>query len=148
MSNAYSASPADERPQTMMWFDQLFLASIALSLATIIWSLPILDDLLSRDAKAGLPASMGGLFALLVGTFLGLMCLWFCISRLRSKIARGILVIFVGNFFVNSLGNLSAALAFGPIVFAMSFGNVALSVGAVACLLTPSARTWFLAKSR
>lgn len=125
------------RPTTIVWFEGLFLGSIAAGLmrAVLTW-------------EESVAISSPGFVLWIYGFVMGLLfLLYFLITRRRSKVAKWVLTIF---YVVGSLMALPGQIAGlrGGLDFDLLFGlGMALVQGAATGLLfTPSARAWFAAK--
>ena len=132
------------RPKSMLWFDRLFLGSVAVSLAGTIALLPEVQQMIDDGPLlAQTNVSVAAIVGQLAGMFFIILLLWFCVSRLRSRVARWIMTIFVLLFSLGVLLKGAALFDYGVVNAAFSIGNAVLSLLAVMCLFTSEARTWF-----
>lgn len=131
------------RPQSIIWFERLYLAAFAVGLASIVQTWDMQARMLASDPMvAGMPWLAWA--ALVVRAAIAL-ALWYCVARLGSNIARWI----VTALAVWSLG-LIAVLGYGlgsgtatmAVVAPAALQNI-LYVAAAAMLFRPDARPWF-----
>lgn len=128
------------RPPSILMFERLFLASIGLSVLSLILNFEALMEEVAREpAMAGF--GLGGGFVLgiaAVGYALYLL-LWFLIARKASNVAKWILIVLLALSLVSLLGTLA-----GPWDLPMLLGLAvyALEVAAVVYLFRPDAHAW------
>lgn len=134
-------------PDSMRWFDRFFLSAIASNLLTLYLSLPQLETRISTGPEADLAAvDFRTVFNALGFGFLLLMAFWFCISRLRSRIAKWVLTVMAAGTALSMIANPGPLFAYGATVAFLSFLNFVLTVASAACLHLPESRAWFVEK--
>lgn len=133
------------RPSSIVRFDRLYLASIAVGLIGNILEWPLTMARLSENpdtAALGSTAAVaaGGMIA--VGVVIALL-LWFFIARRASTVAKWILVVFT----VFAVGSLLLGFSSGAVILdaggIVRIVAVALQTVAVAFLFRPDAAAWF-----
>lgn len=133
------------RPSSIVRFDRLYLASIAVGLVGNILEWPLTMARLAENpdtAALGATATVaaGGMIA--VGVVIALL-LWFFIARRGSNVAKWILVVFT----VFAIGSLAVGFSSGAVIFdaggIVRIVAVALQTAAVVLLFRPDAATWF-----
>lgn len=129
------------RPQSIKMFDYLLLGSLVLGAVNFIFSFGDTVEILRSDpamAQTGLADGFAiGVFVVGLGITL---LLWFLISRMRSKIAKWILIALTALGIVmlpGSLAQLSSAAMIASIAI------TAMQVAALYFLFRPDARDWF-----
>ena len=139
------------RPQSMQWFDGLYLGANALGVVT---SLALMRR--AQDMVDGLGMGFTGGMALaqtetaihIVITAAINLSLWYFISRRASNIALWLLVALVGVGLYGLLfGSMMPTTLFADWAPALVLMNVVLQTCAVACLFMPDARAWFAEKA-
>lgn len=134
-----AAGPELQRPVALARFDALYITYIAVALTGLFKSFPALRAVIEDRLPGG---TFLQFFSLMVATFLGLLLLWYFVSRRRSRIALAILAVDAAN-------SVLGALFPGPVVRAdtilwgLSLVSAALNAGAICCLFTPEAHAWF-----
>jgi hypothetical protein len=129
------------RPDSIIWFERLYLGSIVLSLATTVltWS-----DLSAQMAATPGAAMLGGNFlfgTIVVGLIINLL-FWYFIAKRGSNVARIIWTVF---FVIGILG--VVAMFFQPTATTMKIVpliSFALQAVATFLLYRPDAKPWFL----
>ena len=133
------------RPSSIVRFDRLYLASIAVGLIGNILEWPLTMARLAENpdtAAMGSTATVaaGGMIA--VGVAIALL-LWFLIARRGSTVAKWILVVFT----VFAIGSLLVGFSTGAVILdaggIVRIVAVALQTAAVAFLFRPDAAAWF-----
>ena len=133
------------RPSSIVRFDRLYLASIAVGLVGNILEWPLTIARLAENpdtAALGSTATVaaGGMIA--VGVVVALL-LWFFIARRGSNIARWILVVFT----VFAIGSLAIGFSSGAVILdaggIVRIVAVALQTAAIVFLFRPDAAPWF-----
>ena len=128
------------RPQSIILFERLFLASLALSLLTLAIGYEEMAAAVAEDPgvkQLGIGPEF--LVGMVVASYAVYLLLWYLIARKASKLAKWIFVLFT------VIGVLSALPALGgPWTWTMlvSVAVYALEVGAAICLFQPDARAW------
>jgi len=128
------------RPQSIKMFDYLLLGSLALGVVSFVFSFGDTMEVLRSDpavAQTGLGAGFAiGIFAFSTGITL---LLWFLISRMRSKIAKWILIAFT----VLGIIMLPGSLAQMPsVAMIASVVITVMQVAAIYFLFRPDAKDW------
>jgi hypothetical protein len=130
------------RPQSIVMFERLFLASLVLSVLSYFLSYDALVAQIEREPGATQLGLGGGFLigSMVVGIAIYLL-LWFLIARKASSVAKWILVVFVALGLAFSV---PAALA-GPWDLALILGFVVygLEVAALVYLFQSDAAAWF-----
>lgn len=133
------------RPSSIVRFDRLYLASIAIGLIGNILEWPITMARLAENpdtAALGSSAAVaaGGMIA--VGVLIALL-LWFFIAQRASTVAKWILVVFT----VFAVGSLLLGFSSGAVILdtggIVRIVAVALQAVAVFFLFRPDAAAWF-----
>ncbi|MGW8188710.1 hypothetical protein [Sphingomonas hankookensis] len=133
------------RPSSIVRFDRLYLASIAVGLIGNILEWPLTMARLAENpdtAALGSTAAVaaGGMIA--IGVVIALL-LWFFIARRGSNVAKWILVVFT----VFAIGSLVLGFTTGAVILdaggIVRLVAVALQTAAVAFLFRPDAAAWF-----
>ena len=128
------------RPQSIIMFERLFLASLVVSAVSAAIVYDELVNLFANDPgmeQLGLGA--GFVTALVGASFAIYLLLWYLIARKASNLAKWILVVFVAIGAATAL----RALA-GPwtLSVALNFAVYALEVAALAFLFRDDAKAW------
>jgi hypothetical protein len=135
-----------KRPQSMVWFDQLFFTAVAITLLISFYTIPQIEERFFGAGAAENPqfAALGGDAAARVQTFvyqmLFFVAAWFFTSRMRFGLARVIVTVFlviniptsITTFSVDTLTTSIAALARAVVSFA-----------ALILLYCEESRQWF-----
>jgi hypothetical protein len=133
------------RPSSIIRFDRLYLASIAVGLIGNVIEWPLTMARLAENpdtAALGSTATVaaGGMIA--VGVLIALL-LWFFIAQRGSTVAKWILVAFT----VFAIGSLAVGFSSGAVIFdaggILRLVAVALQTAAVVFLFRPDAAAWF-----
>lgn len=132
-----------QRPASIITFERLYLASVALSLASWVVDWPLMQARLAANPQF---AGFGWMPAvLLVLSITVSLVLWFLAARRGSVVAKWLVVVFAAVAALLFLINLPAAL--GGAVHAASFilaaATTVLRVAAAAMLFRTDARAWF-----
>ena len=132
------------RPKSIIIFDRLFLAVLALSLVNGALSYVAFGQRFQSDPALASSGSFAGplmIVSLAFGFGISLL-LWFFISRRASDVAKWILVAFTAFGVLGVVQNLRQPM-FSPGLLAATVGLTALQVAAVYFLFRPDARAWF-----
>ncbi|KQM24534.1 MULTISPECIES: hypothetical protein [unclassified Sphingomonas] len=133
------------RPSSIIRFDRLYLASIAVGLIGNVIEWPLTMARLAENpdtAALGSTATVaaGGMIA--VGVLIALL-LWFFIAQRGSTVAKWILVAFT----VFAIGSLAVGFSSGAVILdaggILRLVAVALQTAAVIFLFRPDAAAWF-----
>ena len=135
------------RPQSLQWFDALYLGANVLGVLSSIALMRRAQDFVNT---LGLGYS-GGMALAQVETAIHVtitasiaLTLWFFISRRASRIALWLLVAMVGmGLYGLIFGSMMPTTLFADWAPACVLLNVLLQSCAVACLFTSEARAWF-----
>jgi hypothetical protein len=128
------------RPQSIVMFERLFLASLVLSLLTLAVGYDEMAATLAEDpGMQQLGLGSGFLIAMVTVSYAAYLLLWYLIARKASKVAKWILVVFTAIGVLSALPSLAGAWTWTMLV---SLAVYALEVGAVICLFQPDARAW------
>jgi len=130
------------RPQSIVQFERLFLASIAVSVINFILGYGAAVAALQRDPHMQ-QLGLGGGFAtaiFAVGTGIYLL-LWFLIARKAVNIAKWVLVALVALSVVSLLNSLAASFTLN-VTTVLGLVTYALEVAAVVYLFRGDAVAW------
>jgi hypothetical protein len=129
------------RPQSIIWFERCFLASLALGIvnAAISWS-KVRDMVDATDSAAVLPSWFLPV-TLVCGLGINLL-LWYFAARRGATVAKWIIVVFFGL----SALSIARALLNGIVAPTLNiFAGIAFILQAIAVwmLFRPDAKAWF-----
>ena len=130
------------RPNSIIMFERLFLASLALSaIASVISYDAVLAELNRDPAMEQLGLGGGFVVGMLALGMAIYLLLWFLIARKASTVAKWILVVFVALGLVSFAASLTASftLDFSSLLALVTY---ALEVAAVSCLFRSDAVAW------
>ena len=132
------------RPQSLVWFDRLYLGSLAVAMVS---SAARFSDSQKLLVKNGSTAVLGSSFLFITLGFSWAinLLIWYFISRRGSNIARWIWTVMMGfsllalpvSLMQYSSGMLTASRL---ITMALTYG---LNIGAVYCTFRADAKPWF-----
>ena len=128
------------RPQSIVMFERLFLASLALSVLSFILNYGDMTDVLARDpGMQQLGIGSGLVVGVAVAGYAIYLLLWYLIARRASNVAKWILGVFTALGVLFSLPGLA-----GPwtLNFLLTLVASALGVAAVVYLFHPDAKAW------
>ena len=132
------------KPKSMRLFDLFYLGAIALSIAaTAIFFDRMTQAIAGEAALAGLSGNPGTLVWIGTGLSAGIsLILWFLVSRLRSVIAKWVLVVLVGLGLFIAMPGLFAGMGEGnPTAFVNAAIHL-LEVMAAFMLFRRDAKEW------
>ena len=128
------------RPKSIVMFERLFLASLALGLLNFLLSYQDAAALVANDTGAQKLGLGGGfLIAITAVSTAVYLLLWFLVARMASTIAKWVLVVFVGLGVLAALPALTGAWS---VTLALSLVVYALEVLALVYLFRPDAKAW------
>jgi hypothetical protein len=130
------------RPHSIVMFERLFLASLALSLLGSLLAFDAVVDEMTRD-PAVQQMGLGGGFVgavLAIGLVVYLL-LWFLIARKASNIAKWILVVFVAIGVISLLVSMTQGFT-ADLPTLLGLVNYALELAAVSFLFRSDAVAW------
>jgi len=129
------------RPKSVVMFERLFLASLALSVVNFFVSYDAaMEELARQPGVTKLGIGDGLLIATMtIGTAIYLL-LWFLIARKASNVAKWVLVVFVAIGAVSFLAALTSARFDAAMMLALVL--YALEIAAVAFLFKEDAKAW------
>lgn len=132
-----------QRPRSIVTFERLYLASIALSLIGWYVDWTSLQAQLAADPRTARFGWMLG--AMLVLSIAVPLLLWFFAARRGSVFAKWVVVVLAALTVVRSLVDLPVMLSGGMNVASFAIGTVTtlLGVAAAATLFRADARAWF-----
>lgn len=128
------------RPQSIVMFERLFLASLALSAVTFVLGYQDALAVIANDAAAqqfGLGA--GFLLGVVAVSFAIYLLLWVLIARRASNAAKWILVVLTAFGVLSALPTLTGTLT---TTLLLSLAVYALEVAAIVFLFRPDAKAW------
>jgi hypothetical protein len=132
-----------QRPPSVQRFEQVYLASIALSLLGWFIDWPLLQARLAEDPRT---AHFGWMLTVMLVLSIAVpVLLWFFAARRASGTAKWIVTILAALSVVRLLIDLPALLG-GTMAlrsFALGAATTAANVWAAALLFRPDARAWF-----
>jgi hypothetical protein len=129
------------RPQSIIWFERCFLASIALGALNTAMSWSRVRDLVAATEGAAILPSWFLPVTLIVGIGINLL-LWYFAARRSATVAKWVIVVFFGL----SVLSIARALMSGIVPPTLNiFAGVAFVLQAVAVwmLFRPDAKAWF-----
>ena len=134
------------RPQSIVMFERLFLASLVLGVVGVLLSYGQMAEFASGDpGMRRLGLGSGFLVGVLGVSYAVYLLLWYLIARRASTVAKWILVVFT------VLGVLSALPALGGpwnATLVLSLAVYALEIVALVYLFRPDARAWFAGETQ
>ena len=134
------------RPQSIVMFERLFLASQVLGAAGVVLSYQKLTDLAANDpGMRQLGLGSGFLLGIVIASYAVYMLLWYLIARGASNAAKWILVVFTVLGVLFALPGLAGAW---DSTSALSLVVYALEVLAVVYLFRPDAKEWLAGKGQ
>lgn len=129
------------RPQSIVMFERLFLAALAISaISTFIVYDGVARALATDASMQQLGLGSGFLIGLLVASFAIYLLLWYLIAHKAANVAKWILVVLVALGILTSLPGLLQASF--DVAMLSGLAALALEVGAVACLFRGDASAW------
>lgn len=131
------------RPASIVIFERLFLASLALSVVNFIIGYDAAANELAREpalAQIGLGTEI--LIGMMVVTTAIYLLLWFLIARKASNVAKWFLVVFTALGAATFLSSLAALGLRTDLNVLLSLAYYALAVAAVVFLFKPDAVGW------
>jgi len=129
------------RPKSIIMFERLFLASLALGALSVVLNYQALTDLAANDPsmrQVGLGS--GFLIGILAVSYAIYLLLWYLIARRASSAAKWILVVFT---VIGVLSDLPGLAGGWNSTLALSLVVYALEILAVVYLFRPDAKAWF-----
>ncbi len=133
------------RPSSIVRFDRLYLASIAVGLIGNILEWPVTMARLAENpdtAALGSSAAVAAGGMIVIGVVIALL-LWFFIAQRASTVAKWILVVFT----VFAVGSLLLGFSSGAVILdtggIVRIVAVALQTAGVVFLFRPDAAAWF-----
>ncbi len=134
------------RPPSIMMFERLFLASLALSLLGFVLNYGQISDVATSDpGMAQLGLGMGFLIGVMVASYALYVLFWFLIARRASNVAKWILVVFTVLGVLSMLPTLTGSLDATAL---LSLAVYALEIAAVVYLFRPDAKDWLAGKGQ
>ena len=133
------------RPPSIIMFERLFLASLALSALSFALSYDSLIEQLAREpGLVELGLGSGFVIGTAVVGYAIYLLLWFLIARKASNVAKWVLVVFLALGLISLLGALA-----GPWGLTMLIGLAvyALEIAAAVYLFRPDAAAWLKGKA-
>ena len=132
-----------QRPASIVIFERLYLASLALSLIGWAVDWPQMQARLAANPQT---APFGWMLFVMLGLNVATtLLLWFFTARRASVVAKWIVVVFAGLSALRFLFNLPAMLggAIGATSLIVSVLTMVLVIAAAAMLFRLDAREWF-----
>ena len=137
------------RPQSIIRFEQIFFAAIAVSLLNTLMSFGATEAQLANDpSSAQLGLGSGFLIATLAFSIGIMLLLWFFIARRASNVAKWILVAITGLGLAMMLGTISALSAAPPLTLLLTVVNTGLQIAGLAFLFKRDAVEWLTTKGQ
>lgn len=130
------------RPKSIQRFDIFYLGALALGLVSTAIGWNTTMERMQADAATAAIATPVMLGSVIVGFGISLL-LWFFTSRMRSNIARWIVVIFFVIGVLSLLFTLLNGAYPGGVTGILSILSTALQAAAVVMLFKPDAVAWF-----
>lgn len=129
------------RPQSIIRFEQLYWASIVLSLIVSILGMDAIGEELAQEpGMAELGLGSGFVVGLVAIGLLISVLLWWLVARKASNVAKWILVVLTAIGLISLPGTLAGGLDLVTVISLLSY---ALSVAAIVCLFREDAKAWF-----
>src|SRR5688500_4539053 len=127
------------RPKSIVRFEQLYWASIVVSLIATVIGLEAMTRELASDL-AGVGLGTGFVIGLVaVGMAISVL-LWWLIARKASNVAKWILVVLTAIGLLSVSGSLMGSLDATTI---LGLASYALTIAAIVCLFRDDAKAWF-----
>lgn len=132
-----------ERPQSIIWFERLWLALIVIGLvnAALRWS--TMQEMIAQQPNSAalpswfLPLTLGG------GVLINIL-FWYSIARRGSNVARWIYVVLIGIGVLGTIfGAVMGTLFLDPVNGAIGLFNTGLSLACSWLIFRPDTRSWF-----
>lgn len=134
------------RPQSIIMFERLFLASLALGVLGLILSYGQIADLATSDpGMQQLGLGSGFLIGVVAVSYAVYLLLWFLIARRASNVAKWILVVFTVLGVLSALPSLTGSW---NVTLLLSLAVYALEIAAVVYLFQPDAKAWLGGKGQ
>jgi hypothetical protein len=129
------------RPPSILMFERLFLASLAVSAASIIIGFDATVDQLANEPGTAALGIGGGLLAGIVAFGFAIsLLLWFLIAHKASNIAKWILIVLAALGLVSLPAMLTGRW---DTVTLLGLGSYALEIAALVYLFRNDAAAWF-----
>ena len=134
------------RPRSIVWFERVYAASVALGLANSVVRLDSMQAALSRDLGDAANGMGGAIIFITLGLSLAVSALlWFYIARRASSVAKWLLVAIYAYSLISLPGALAGVRA-GLLPAWWLAATWALQIAIVVLLFRPDARAWFARK--
>lgn len=131
------------RPQSIVWFERLYLASVCLGILTLALNYDLIEMRAVATGGAGTSAWVGAV----IGVCINLL-FWFFIARRASNIAKWILVVMTAVGIVGMIAMLSTLLMYGPLYTALTGAVTLLQLVAMVFLFRRDAVDWLKSGGR
>ena len=132
------------RPQSIKYFDYLYLGSIALGVLSFLLNYNAIAAEIDREtAETGVQIGSGLAMGSLIFSVIVSLALWFLISRLRIEFVKWILIVF---FFVGLIGIPTVFAQLPNLQAILSLIATVLQALAIYFLFQPDAKAWFAEK--
>lgn len=129
------------RPQSILLFERLYLASLAIGIANFVFSFDQAVSMVQNDPELSeLGLGSGFVIATSAFSFFISLLLWYLIARRASSIAKWILVVLTALGFVFMLFDPSN---YGGVAGAVTWITTILQLVALVFLFRGDARAWF-----
>ena len=137
------------RPQSIVRFEQIYFAAMAVSLANTLVSFESTQSQLASDpASSQLGLGSGFLIATLAFSIGIMLLLWYLIARRASNVAKWILVVITGLGLAMMVGNGSALAAMAPLAMVLTLVSSALQIASLVFLFRRDATEWLTSKGQ
>jgi len=127
------------RPQSIVMFERLFLASLALSAAGFVFNYGDVAETLTNDPGVRQLGIGNFVIGIAISGYALYLLLWYLIARQASKAAKWVLVVFTAFGALSAL--ISLAGPWGSILL-LSLAINALGIAAVVYLFQADAKAW------
>ena len=131
------------RPNSIVWFERLFLGSVVLGVANMFLHYAVLRDY--SISRGGSP--LGPIFGIILVMIISLP-IWFFIARRASNVAKWITVVLTVLGLFSMFGSYPKAAAISPTYGFLSVVVSLLQAAAVAFLFRKDAVVWLKSKGR
>lgn len=130
-----------ERPQSIIWFERLYLGAVMLGLMNTAINWPSVQAQVAATPNAGLLPAWFSYATVAIGIGINLV-LWYFVAQRGAVVAKWVVTVLFG------LGMLSMVWMFAngivpPTVNIVSVLVMLLQAGAVIMLFRPDTRAWF-----
>jgi hypothetical protein len=132
------------KPDSIIWFDRLYIGIVATNLASMLLLLPVIDQrLLNNPQAAAVGIGLEFLFGLAISVMIFSLILWFFVSRFRSNIAKWLVALLLIHSSWTGLVNIASVTDLTLATGALNFLHSVLGILTLYALFTSDSRAWF-----